>query len=172
MEFKCRETGAGSCRQGGRWAGGMVESSCLERGRWDGAGQMGLAVREALLLPAWPSDLGQATATGAWSWESVSPAARCPEGNYLPPGTYLILLSLSLPMLGHLPILASRCLPPPLMPGEPAVRVGSPHPSLWEQQPPATGQLRWERRLPGLRSSWSSSCPPPRFFPPQGWRLS
>ena len=95
LEFKCRETGAGSCRQGGQWAGGIVESSCLERGRWIGAEQTGLAVREALLLPAWPSDLGQATAAGAWSWESVSPAARCPEGNYLPLGTNLILLSLT-----------------------------------------------------------------------------
>ena len=105
-----------------------------------GAGWTGSAVGKALLLPAWPSDLEQATAAGAWSWESVSPAARCPEGNYLPSGTNLILLSFSLPVLGHQPVLASRCLPPPLMPGEPAVRAGGPHPSLWEQHPPAVSQ--------------------------------
>lgn len=74
---------------------GWWKAAALRRAGGIGAGQTGLAVREALLLPAWPSDLGQATAAVPWSWESVSPAARCPEGNYLPPGTNLILLSLT-----------------------------------------------------------------------------
>lgn len=158
----------------GREAGGQAgwwKAAALRGAGGIGAGRMGSTVRKSSLLPAWPSDLGQATAAGGWSWESVSPAARCSEGNYLPPGTNLILLSLSLPVLGHQPVLASRCLPPPLMPGAPAVRAEGPHPSLWEQQPPTTGQLRWDGRHPGLRSTWSSSRPP-RFFPPPGQRPS
>lgn len=162
----------------GREAGGQAgwwKAAALRGAGGIGAGRTGSAVRKALLLPAWPSDLGQAAAAGAWSWESVSPAARCPDGNYLPPGTNLILLSLSLPVLGHQPVLASRCLPPPLMPGEPAASprpfpLGAaaspfPHPSLWEQRPPTTRQLRWDGRPPGLRSTWSSSRPPGSSLP-------
>lgn len=56
---------------------GWWKAAALRGAGGIGAGQMGLAVREALLLPAWPSDLGQATAAGAWSWESIG-VTSCP----------------------------------------------------------------------------------------------